>query len=82
MTVLWKSDPMEGTCAVTYRATAAGGETAEIRLFRDPAAATLADAWQRLCTRYGWIDPRTIEIELRELPLSTGTLPIQAQVYV
>jgi hypothetical protein len=82
MTVLWKSDAMEGTCAVTYRGTASNGEMAEIRLYRDPAAATLADAWQRLCTRYGWIDPRTIEIELRELPPSTGTLPIHAQIYV
>jgi hypothetical protein len=53
-------------CAVTYRGTIASGEEAEIRLTLDPAAATLADAWARLSARYGRVDPRSIEIELRE----------------
>jgi hypothetical protein len=52
---------------VTYRATVAGGRTAEIRLRTTFAAATLADAWARLTALHGGVDPRSIEIELREL---------------
>jgi hypothetical protein len=60
------------TCAVTYRATMPNGEEAEIRLALDPSAATLADAWARLSARYGRVDPRSIEIELRE-PVAAAT---------
>ncbi len=82
MTDFSKPDPMEGSYAVVYRANVAGGEEAVVRLTLDPAAATLADAWQRLTARYGWVDPRTIEIELRELQPPTARLPILAQLYV
>jgi hypothetical protein len=51
---------------VTYRATLAGGRTAEIRLRTTFAAATLADAWRRLSALHDGVDPRSIEIELRE----------------
>jgi hypothetical protein len=54
--------------AVVYRATVADGREAELRLRTDPESATLADAWARLSACYGQVDPRSIEIELRELP--------------
>jgi hypothetical protein len=53
-------------CAIVYRATIAGGREAEVRLSLDPAAATLADAFARLSARFQGVDPRSIEIELRE----------------
>jgi hypothetical protein len=56
-------------CAeVTYRATAAEGHEAELRLFIDPDAATVADAWSRLTALYRGLDPRTLEIEIRLAP--------------
>jgi hypothetical protein len=54
------------TYDVTYRATVAGGAQAEIRLRTTFARATLADAWGRLTALYRDVDPRSIEIELRE----------------
>lgn len=81
MTVFQNPKAMRGVCAVTYRATAADGQDAEIRLTLDPAAATLADAWERLSKRYGPIDPRTIEIELRDLLPARGQLPVLVQLY-
>ena len=51
---------------VTYRATVGGGREAEIRFEADPAAASLADAWARFTARYAEVDPRSLEIEIRE----------------
>jgi hypothetical protein len=51
---------------VIYRGSTSKGTQAEFRLRRTFAAATLADAWERLSEIHGGIDPRTIEIELRE----------------
>ena len=58
--------PRELTYDVTYRATVAGGGQAEVRLQTTFAAATLADAWERLTALHDGVDPRSIEIELRE----------------
>jgi len=82
MTMLAKPTAIGAACAVTYRATDARGEEAEIRLHLEPAAATLADAWDRLTARFGPIDPRTIEIELREVLPERGALPLLVQLYV
>ena len=60
---------------VTYRATVAGGEQAEVRLRAAFAAATLADAWERLTAIHRGVDPTSIEIELRQSPVSTGHSP-------
>ena len=57
---------------VTYRATVAGGEQAEVRLRAAFAAATLADAWARLTAIHRGVDPTSIEIELRESPVAAG----------
>jgi hypothetical protein len=55
---------------VTYRATVAGGRQAEVRLRTTFAAATLADAWGRLTALHDGVDPRSIEIELREAAIA------------
>ena len=81
MTMLPNPTAIKGACAVAYRATDANGDEAEIRLHLDPAAATLADAWERLTARFGRIDPRTIEIELREVLPTKSELPILVQLY-
>jgi hypothetical protein len=61
------------TAAVTYRCTLPSGREGVISLRLRPEAATLADAWLRLTTRFGDVDPRTIEIEIREgVPAATG----------
>ena len=54
------------TAAVTYRCTLPSGRDRAISLRLRPEAATIADAWLRLTTRFGEVDPRTIEIEIRE----------------
>jgi hypothetical protein len=51
---------------VTYRGTSIGGKQAEVRLKSTYAAATLADAWGRLSELFEDVDPRSIEIEIRE----------------
>ena len=56
-------------CLVTYRGTLADGSEGEIRLEIAAAAATLADGWERLCARFGTVDPRSIEIEIRLVSL-------------
>jgi hypothetical protein len=61
-----------GTCAVIYRGTVPGGGEGAIELFAAADAATLADAWSRLSARFGPVDPRTIEIEIREVDSATG----------
>jgi hypothetical protein len=64
---------MRRTAAVTYRCTLASGREAAIGLRLRPEAATLSDAWLRLTARFGAVDPRTIEIEIREgVPEATG----------
>ena len=55
----------EAVYDVTYCATIAGGEKAEVRLHTTFAAA-LADAWERLTELYDEGDPMSIDIELRE----------------
>ena len=61
------------TAAVTYRCTLPSGREGAISLRLRPEAATLADAWLRLTARFGDVDPRMIEIEIREgVPAATG----------
>ena len=54
------------TAAVTYRCTLPTGRDAALELRLRPEAATLSDAWLRLTATFGEVDPRTIEIEIRE----------------
>ncbi len=51
---------------ITYRANVADGGELVVRLQRAPEAATLADAWARLVAFDPAVDPRSIEIEIRE----------------
>ena len=81
MTLREQTPATDMTCAVTYRATSQAGEEAEIQLYLDADAATLADAWSRLTARYGQVDPETIEIQLRELPLPPSQPNTVAQLY-
>lgn len=53
---------------IAYRATGPGGGDVEIRFVGQASRATAADAYDRLSSRYGSIDPATIEIETRPLP--------------
>jgi hypothetical protein len=56
-------------CArVIYRATVSGGMEASIEASMIPEAATLADAWARLTSLYGEVNPYSLEIEIREEP--------------
>jgi len=48
-----------------------GGE-GMLELRASAEAATLVDAWERLSARFGQVDPRTIEIEIRELDTAAG----------
>ena len=62
------------TAEVTYRCTLPSGREGALVLRLRPEAATLADAWLRLTARFGQLDPRMIEIEIREgLPRSAVT---------
>ena len=62
------------TAAVTYRCTLPTGREGALSLRLRPEAATLSDAWLRLTARFGELDPRMIEIEIREgLPRSAVT---------
>lgn len=58
-------DEGERRCLVTYRGTLADGSEGALRLEIAEAAATMADAWARLSDRFGPVDPRSIEIEIR-----------------
>ena len=51
---------------VVYRGTAEDGTEAELRLLTAAEGATMVDAWTRLSARFGPVDPRSIEIEIRE----------------
>ena len=54
------------SCAdIVYRANLANGRPVALRLTMSPALATPADAWSRLASAYGSVDPRTLEIEIR-----------------
>ena len=68
-------DPGNLAYDVTYRATVAGGRQVEIRLQTTFMAATLADAWERLTALHDGVDPRTIEIELREFAAPHSAQP-------
>jgi hypothetical protein len=59
-------------CLVTYRGTVADGSEREIRLRIAAEMATMADAWARLSARYGTVDPRSMEIEIREADWPNG----------
>ncbi len=54
---------------ILYRANRIDAGEVTLRLRLPPAAATAADGWARLTAAHGAIDPRTIEIEIRELAL-------------
>jgi hypothetical protein len=62
-------------CAVVYRGTLADGREGEIRLTMAAEAATLSDGWKRLEARFGVVDPRTVEIEIREVGGQAGPVP-------
>ncbi len=59
-------------CRVTYRGTLADGSEREIRLRIAAEQATMADAWARLSALYGAVDPRSMEIEIREAGWPNG----------
>ncbi len=61
-----------GTCAVIYRGTMLDGGEGMVERRAPAEAATLVDAWERLSARFGPVDPRTIEIEIRELDTAAG----------
>jgi hypothetical protein len=51
---------------ILYRANRIDRSEVTLRLQLPRAAATVVDCWERLTTAHGPIDPRTIEIEIRE----------------
>ncbi len=55
---------------VTYRADHVDGGEVSLRLRLPADAATAADGWARLTAAHGPVDPRSIEIEIRELVLA------------
>ena len=63
--------PLHVTLArVTYRAMLTDGREADLRLAMPSEAATVVDAWRRLSAAYGAVDPRSIEIEVRQGPFT------------
>ena len=62
---------LHGTLArVTYRATLADGREVDLRLAMPPDAATIVDAWRRLSAVHKAVDPRSLEIEVRQGPFT------------
>jgi hypothetical protein len=50
---------------VTYRGTLTDGREVDLRLAMPETEATVVDAWLRLTTAFGSIDPFSLEIEVR-----------------
>lgn len=52
---------------ITYRANRIDRREVALRLRLPASEATAADGWARLCSVHGPVDPRSIEIEVREV---------------
>jgi len=50
---------------IVYRANLANGREVTMKFAMSPAFATPANAWRRLRSAYGSVDPRSLEIEIR-----------------
>jgi hypothetical protein len=55
-----------GLADVTYRAMRADRSEVALKLRLAPDAATVVDAWQRLKAIHADVDPRSLEVEIRE----------------
>jgi hypothetical protein len=55
-----------GLADVTYRAMRSDRSEVALKLRLAPDAATVVDAWQRLKAIHADVDPRSLEVEIRE----------------
>ena len=60
---------------VTYRGTTAAGHEVEVRLVMHARKASVTDAWARLTAAYCWVEPTSLEVEIRERSAAVINLP-------